>query len=175
MWGGGGGLVSAASCSDLSTPLGLRAGGWQCTPRHRALRAPARPTLHRRWGALWAAPLTGPAAAQVGSGWLLAPPARDGPPLDLHLLGPTPFDLDYLSAPDAPPGAAGAAGAASEPVLSPAGHAKLAALGGVRLGGGDSQRAADAVAALLADDQVRVFAQTHAYQARAVGGAVGRR
>ena len=33
----------------------------------------------------------------MGSGWLIAPPPLHGPSLNLHLLGPTLFDLKYVN------------------------------------------------------------------------------
>ena len=84
----------------------------------------------------------------VGSGWLLAPPPLHGPPLRLHLLGPTPFDLAYDHDHRGGPSAA-----LAEPELSAEGAARLSALGGVRLGASLAAAAA-ALAVLLADDQV---------------------
>lgn len=87
----------------------------------------------------------------IGSGWLLAPPPRDGPPLNLHLLGPTLFDLPYANdhrgagTGSSTNGVRRSAGGMAvqplpEPVLTLAGGVQLAALGGVRLGGGDPVR-----------------------------------
>ena len=100
----------------------------------------------------------------MGSGWLIAPPPLNGPSLNLHLLGPTLFDLKYVNdhrgnglrvfnSPssdrrDSGGGYLGGSGTASssssssllllpEPFLLCASEVKLMSLGGVRLGGGD--------------------------------------
>ena len=98
----------------------------------------------------------------MGSGWLIAPPPLNGPSLNLHLLGPTLFDLKYVNdhrgnglrvfnSPssdrrDSGGGYLGGSGTASssssslllpEPFLLCASEVILMSLGGVRLGGGD--------------------------------------